>query len=87
LAVNPDDYLLVLMDLNMPVMDGFETIRLIRKNEEGTQRHIPVIAVTANVMPGVRELCLQAGMDDYLSKPVSLQDLQRVLEKWLHYPD
>ncbi|HRK89925.1 MAG TPA: PAS domain S-box protein [Anaerolineales bacterium] len=86
LAVNPDDYLLVLMDLNMPVMDGFETIRLIRKNEEGTQRHIPVIAVTANVMPGVRELCLQAGMDDYLSKPVSLQDLQMVLEKWLHYP-
>jgi len=84
LATNPDEYLLVLMDLNMPIMDGFEAARLIRKNETGTQKHIPIIAVTANVMPGVRELCLQAGMDDYIAKPISLQDIEKLLEKWLH---
>jgi PAS domain S-box-containing protein len=84
LAVSPDEFLLVLMDLNMPVMDGLEAVRLIRENEAGSQRHIPVIAVTANAMPGVRELCIRAGMDDYLRKPVSLQDLKGILEKWLH---
>ena len=71
------------MDLNMPVMGGLETVKLIRENEAGSSNHIPVIAVTANAMPGVRELCFQSGMDDYITKPVNLQELGKLLEKWI----
>ena len=79
----PDEYSIVLMDLNMPIMDGTTATKLIRENEAGTTRHIPIIAVTANVMTGTREFCFQAGMDDYLSKPLTLQSIREVLEKWL----
>jgi len=84
LKVQPDEFSLVLMDLNMPVMDGLTAVRIIREDEIETKKHIPIIAVTANVMPGARVACLQAGMDDYLSKPISLQDMRDILEKWLH---
>lgn len=83
LKFQPDEYSIVLMDMNMPVMDGTAATKLIRENEVGTTRHVPIIAVTANVMIGTREFCLQAGMDDYLSKPITLQSMREVLEKWL----
>ena len=73
---------LVLMDCQMPVMDGFEATRIIRLSERASGRHIPIIAMTANAMRGDRERCLEAGMDDYLSKPVDPIALKQVLEKW-----
>ncbi|MGZ8796113.1 MAG: response regulator [Thermoanaerobaculia bacterium] len=81
-AVKRIPYDLVLMDCQMPDMDGFEATRLIRRYEEG-RRHTPVIALTANALQGDRERCLDAGMDDYLAKPVSETDLARTLERWL----
>ena len=67
---------LVLMDIQMPEMDGFETTRAIRKGgAEIRDRHIPIIAMTAHAMEGDRERCLEAGMDDYISKPISPEQL------------
>ncbi len=75
---------LVLMDCQMPVMDGFEATRKIREKETSHQlTHIPVIALTANAIVGDREICLAAGMDDYLSKPFTAEQLHNVLSNWL----
>ncbi len=75
---------LILMDCQMPVMDGFEATRQIRAYErENRSEPIPIIALTANAMQGDREKCLQAGMDDYLTKPYSLRGLSKVLSRWL----
>ena len=77
-------YDLVLMDVQMPEMDGLEATRRIRDPRSAVQNHdIPVIAMTANAMQGDRERCLEAGMNDYLSKPISPRALADVLEKWL----
>jgi len=75
-------YDLVLMDCQMPEMDGFEATRAIRAAEQGTDRHIPIVALTANAMQGDREKCLEAGMDDYLAKPFTNQTLAAVLARW-----
>lgn len=76
-------YNIVLMDGMMPEMDGYEATRLIRENEAGSERHIPIIAMTANAMVGDREKCLQAGMDDYISKPIDAQKFLKMIAKWI----
>ncbi len=83
-ALGAIPYDLVLMDVQMPVMDGLEATRVIRDPLSAVRNHrIPVIAMTAYAIRGDRENCLEAGMNDYVSKPVSPQSLAEVLEKWL----
>ena len=82
-ALAERDYALVLMDIQMPVMDGFEATRAVRTMEEATGEHIPIVAVTANAQGVDRENSLAAGMDDYLTKPLQKDELLRVID---HFP-
>ena len=77
-AVTNGGYDLVFMDCQMPVMDGFEATRLIRRGSR-----LPIVAMTADAMPADRDRCLSEGMDDYLAKPVKLKLLSEVLARWL----
>jgi len=83
--LDEQDFDLVLMDCQMPEMDGFTTTRVIRTSEESRPdgRHLPIVALTANAMAGDREKCLEAGMDDYLTKPLALAQLSTMLQEWL----
>ena len=81
-----DGFELVLLDIQMPVMDGFETIAVIRERERGNGRHLPVIALTAHTIDGDAERCLRAGMDGYASKPIIVADLQAVIQSVLPAP-
>ena len=72
---------LILMDVQMPLMNGYEATQQIRSLENNTGKHIPVIGLTANAMKGDKEKCLEAGMDDYVSKPVRFADLLAALER------
>ena len=82
------NYDLVLMDCQMPEMDGFEATSVIRNSESKVHNHaVPIIAMTANAMVGDRERCIEAGMNDYLSKPVKKAALKEILGKWLALAD
>jgi two-component system sensor histidine kinase/response regulator len=82
-AVTQGAYDLILMDCQMPEMDGYEASRAIRDWEKKSGQHIPIIALTANAMKEDEEKCLQSGMDDYISKPINKKKLADALQKWL----
>jgi CheY-like chemotaxis protein len=80
--VKRGDFDLVLMDVQMPKMDGFEATAAIRESEGDAERRLPIIAVTAHAMEGDRQLCLDAGMDDYVSKPIEPEELEAAIGRW-----
>lgn len=79
-------YDIVLMDCQMPILDGYQATGRLRKDEQGSDRHQIVIALTANALPEDRENCLAAGMDDYVSKPFSIDKLRKILTRWYSPP-
>ena len=79
-ALEKQSFDVVLMDVQMPEMDGFEATAAIRQKEKSTGNHVPIIAMTAHAMKGDRERCLAAGMDAYISKPVHIEELLQVTE-------
>ncbi len=83
-AMLKNTYTLVLMDVQMPEMDGFEATRFYRVHEGKITNHTPIIAMTAHAMKGDRERCLAAGMDDYLSKPLEPKEFFSTIETWLN---
>ena len=74
------------MDCHMPELNGYEATEKIRKQEESTGKHIPIVALTADAMKGTREKCLATGMDEYLTKPIDSDELKCVLEQWIEFP-
>jgi len=76
------EYDIILMDCQMPILDGYKATKQLR-DREGDDRHTTVIGLTANAMAGDRQKCLDAGMDDYISKPISLETLEQTLSRWL----
>lgn len=81
-ALRKRKYNLILMDVQMPEMDGLEATRLIREQEVSADHRIPIIAMTAHAMADDKDLCLAAGMDDYVSKPIETAELLSVIERW-----
>jgi CheY-like chemotaxis protein len=81
-ALKQETFDLVLMDVQMPIMGGFETTAAIRAQERATGAHIPIIAMTAHAMKGDREKCLAAGMDDYLAKPIKAEELYAAIARY-----
>ena len=80
-TASPEDFDLIFMDVQMPEMDGLEATREIRK--QSTIKRIPIVAITAHAMKGDREKCIEAGMDDYITKPIKRENVFGILEKWV----
>ena len=81
-AVEQKNFDIIIMDVQMPVLDGYAATRIIREREKLTNVHIPIIAMTAYALKGDKEKCLAAGMDDYLSKPLNVHDFYEMVERW-----
>ncbi len=81
--VDKNEYDLILMDIQLPEKDGYEVTREIRQQEKTGKKRKTIVALTANAMAGDREKCIEAGMDDYLSKPIDLTKLESILKKYL----
>ncbi|GAA4707992.1 response regulator [Nocardioides conyzicola] len=86
MLAQPHEYAVVFMDCRMPRLDGFDATRRIRAQEPPGQR-VPIVAMTASALEGERERCLEAGMDDYLTKPVNAREVERALHTWAELPD
>lgn len=85
-AIKENAYSLILMDCQMPIMDGFQTAAKVRETEVGSGLRLPIVAITANAMKEDQEKCLLFGMDDYIVKPIKRSELAQVLEKWISPP-
>ncbi len=83
-ALEKQSFDLILMDIQMPEVDGFEATRSIRERERNTGEHLPIVAMTAHAMKGDKEKCLQAGMDGYIAKPINVQQLFETIESLFH---
>ena len=81
-AVRDFDFAMVLMDCQMPELDGLAATMAIREAERQTGKHVPIVAMTANAFSEDRAACIAAGMDDYLAKPVRLAGLRTIVETW-----
>ncbi len=86
-AFKSTNFDLILMDCQMPIMDGYEATQAIREHEIDSGKHTPIIAATAHAMRGDKEKCIEAGMDDYLSKPIRMMALKEKVEEWLSGED
>jgi PAS domain S-box-containing protein len=86
-AIATQRFDLVLMDMQMPVMDGLEATAAIRAREQLVDEHVPIVALTANALDGDRQKCLAAGMDDYLAKPFDIAQLRAICDLWLPYEE
>lgn len=81
-AYQKQEFDVIIMDCQMPILDGYKTTAAIRQLERQKGTHTPIIAMTANALIGVRETCLNAGMDDYLTKPVEISAFFAIVERW-----
>ena len=79
-------YQLILMDCQMPIMDGYEATKQIRDRDDIASSRTPIVALTAHAMKGDREKCLSTGMDDYATKPFDMNKLQQLIDKWVSTP-
>ena len=82
-AVQNGEWDLILMDCQMPVMDGYDATRAIRELEEKTGGHVPIVALTASARESDKKKCLESGMDAFLSKPLTIQELRSAVVEWL----
>jgi len=82
-VLEQSNYNIILMDIQMPVMDGLEATAIIREIEKGTGKHIPIIGITAYAVKADREKCLSAGMDDYLAKPFVKEEFYNMIDKYI----
>lgn len=80
------DFDLIFMDISMPVMDGFAATKQIREFEKVHERHTPIVAMTAFLLMDEKEKCMEYGLDDYISKPINLNEVIQVIHKWESYP-
>ncbi len=81
--VSNDNFDLIFMDCQMPILDGYQTTKRIRQQEAFSKERVPIIAMTAHVLPGDVEACRKAGMDDYIAKPFKTEQLQEMIQRWL----